>query len=237
MTSTKIPYSKSTHSKSQQTNKDALYQIIHAQMPFHKFNLYDILKIPQSTQKKKSFISIKSFNNDPKIYTKKKKSSIPMKNNAQTPTPKISYPSKINLPNFAYTSISHNQSKIFQQCPKSYPTQNSTNDQYCPNLTIPNNSTIQKCPKKSTCPHNNFHPNHITSKNSHKSKWQQIRAMSHHKFPKKHKKSTNLATKTKKWAHLEIFVGWVWSMSVWVLKKSLFIIPFYWYFFPLNLRN
>ena len=69
--------------KSQQTDKDAPHKISRAQMPFHKFKFYNTLTISQSTQK--SFISIKSFNNDPNIYPTqwKKFLSMPMKYNTQ----------------------------------------------------------------------------------------------------------------------------------------------------------
>ena len=66
-----------------------------------------------------------------------------MKNNAQTSQQNFHTHMK-----WAFLILStyqiHNQSKIVQ---KSYPTKNSTNDQHCPNFTIPNTLTIQKCPK------------------------------------------------------------------------------------------
>ena len=61
----------------------------------------------------------------------------------------------MGLPNHAYTSNSHNfiptkkkkKSKFIQQYLKLHTMQNFINHQHCPNLTISNNSTIQKCPK------------------------------------------------------------------------------------------
>ena len=42
--------------------------------------------------------------------------------------------------------------------------------------------------------------------------------------------------KKKKWSHLEVLSRWVWSMSASVLKKSLFIIPFYWWVILLPIK-
>ena len=110
---------------------------------------------------------------------------------------------------------------------KSYPTQNSTNDQHCPNFTIPNNSTIQKCPKiKNQLDHAMIsiqiiqYPKTPTRANNKKM------TMPHHKVLNKTQNQQIYQDKTKKWAQLEIFFGWVWIMVAWVLKESLFIIPF-----------
>ena len=122
-------------------------------MPFHQFKFCNTLTIPQSTKKKKkknSFISIKSFNNDSNIYPWKiiptKKFPYPWKIIPKHPN-KISVPIKNELTQFClHFKLTINQ-KLSNNVQKSYPTQNITNDQHCPNFTIPNNSTIQKCPK------------------------------------------------------------------------------------------
>ena len=86
-------------------------------------------------------------------------------------------------------------------------------------FTILNNSTIQKCPKKS---YNDFHPNHTISKKfpqeQKTTKWQcpTIKFSTKHEINKFAQKKKIIIT------HLEIFFGWVWSMVAWV-----FIIPFY----------
>ena len=62
----------------------------------------------------------------------------------------------MGLPNHAYTSNSHNfiptkkkkKSKFIQQYLKLHTMQSFINHKHCPNLTISNNSTIKKFPKK-----------------------------------------------------------------------------------------
>ena len=75
-----------------------------------------------------------------------KKISIPMKNNSQT-SQQNSIPIKNELTQFClHIKLTINQ-KLSNNVQKSYPTQNLTNGQHCPNFAIPKNSTIQKCPK------------------------------------------------------------------------------------------
>ena len=111
--------------------------------------------------------------------------------------------------------------------------QSSINHQNCPNFIIPNNSTIQKCHKikKINMTTQWFPSKSYNAQNSHKSKQQQ-NDNAPPQSSQQDMKSTNLPTKekkkeTKEWAHLEIFLGWVWSIGAWVLKESLFIISFY----------
>ena len=166
-------------------------------MPFHQFKFYNTLTIPQST-KKKSFIPIKSFNNCSNIYPwkiipkekflsiPKGKNFIPMKNNAYTSQQNSHTHQKMSLLNHVYTSNSHifipieNQKKKKKNWVKIHPSipkatynaklHKSSTLSKLDNIKQLNNSKISQ---KSTWPHNDFHPNHTISKNSHKSKQQQ----------------------------------------------------------------
>ena len=76
------------------------------------------------------------------------------------------------------------KSKFIQQYLKLHTMQSFINHKHCPNLTISNNSTIQKCPKKkkkSTWPHNDFPSNYTMSKIPTKANNSNM-TMPHHKF-------------------------------------------------------
>ena len=76
------------------------------------------------------------------------------------------------------------KSSFIQQYHKLHTMQSFINHKHCPNLTISNNSTIQKCPKKkkkSTWPHNDFPSNYTMSKIPTKANNSNM-TMPHHKF-------------------------------------------------------
>ena len=207
-------------------------------MPFHKFKFHNILTISQSTQK--SFISINSFNNDSTyVWPKEKISFHTHENNTHKnfhTYENDAYTSQQNfrthqkwvysiMPTHQILIISYPQKKIkskfIQQYLKLHTMQSFINHQHCPNFTIPNNSTIQKHPKIK-----NQHDHTIVSNQSTQcpkfpqeqttTKWQCPTI----KFSTKYEinKFTNKKQR-KKWTHLEIFLGWVWSMVAWVLKE------------------
>ena len=176
----------------------------------------------------------------PQTYIQPKRKNFPYPRNIMPKhlPQRFPCPSKMNLLNLTYTPNSHNQSKFVQQCPKPHPTQSSTNDQHYPNLTKQLNNPKMPKQKRSTCPHINFHPNHITSKNSHKRKWQQTITMPHYKFPNQ-PRNQQFNQKKKNELTLKSLLGGcgAWVFGSWRSPSSSFHSMDGLYFFPWNVRN
>ena len=119
------------------------------------------------------------------------------------------------------------KSKFIQQYQKLHTMQNFMSHQLCPNFMISNNSTIQKCPKtkSTTWSHKDFQPNHTIFKIPTKTNNNKM-IMSHHQALNKTWNQKICQQRNKKWAHLKVHFGWMWSMASRFLKEPLFLIPF-----------
>ena len=119
------------------------------------------------------------------------------------------------------------KSKFIHQCHKLHTSPNFRSHQHCPNFTMPNNSTIQKCPKaKITTWSQEFSAKSYNVQNFNKGKQQQNDNVST-PSSQLNMKSTNFLAKKKikKWAHIEVLFG-VWSMGLGVLEEPFFLNPF-----------